>query len=78
MENRLQDAIECAKRLNGIGAELSVIINNVKCILQQSGDFGKILDRSVRRAIKSGAGYRLMPGECHGKVLEDGAVNYRS
>ncbi|ADU99467.1 hypothetical protein [Alicycliphilus denitrificans] len=77
MTNRLQLAIDAATAKHQAGADVADIVAAAHAVLSASGEFGKGLDRSVRRVVRNVTGLDLEPGQGHGNRRADGAINYR-
>ena len=77
MQNRLQIAIDAAAQQHHAGVDMPTIISATRTALANAGEFGKNLDRSVRRVIRQATGVTLEPGAGHGSRSADGGINYR-
>lgn len=75
--NRLQHAIDAATATHQAGASVADIISAADAVLSASGEFGKSLDRSIRRVVRQVTGLELQPGQGHGGRRADGTISYR-
>jgi outer membrane receptor for Fe3+-dicitrate len=77
MTNRLQTAIDAATAKHQAGADVADVVAAAHTVLSASGEFGKSLDRSVRRVVRQVTGLELQPGQGHGSRRADGTISYR-